>query len=213
MNILNEKQLEFFDLADNLYIDCINKYRNLLNCKSEIDSKTFSNEMRFICSQMGLTCEYYLKGLVFPYLRIDIPEDKEEYRTLIESLSEEEIYKILIGDDDILRTLSQDNSIRLRDLKFLQQYSIKNSGHNLLNLINKFSETDYADIPNDLKEQLFVTIKSYYFNYFGFTEDYKRVNASDNDIVDAIDVSNISDAFAKGRYGHLDEFNLDYLKM
>ncbi len=67
MSIYNEKQDEFFDLADNLYIECINNYSNLLEYKSDIDMQTFSNKMRFICSQMGLACEYYLKGLIFPY--------------------------------------------------------------------------------------------------------------------------------------------------
>ena len=211
MDILNKKQIEFFNLADNFYIECINKYRNLLKYKSNIDEKAFSNEMRFICSQMGLACEYYLKGLIFPFLRINIPKEKEEYRGIIESLSDEEAYRILIGNDEVLRQLSNSKGIKLSELRFLQQYSIKSSGHNLLALIDKFSDKDYADIPSDLKKQLFETIKAYYFNYFDFTNT--QVEATDEDIIKAIDESNISDVYVRGRYGHLDEYNLDYLKM
>ena len=213
MDIYHQKQHEFFELADNLYIDCINKYRNLLQCISEIESKTFENEMRFICSQMGLACEYYLKGLIFPYLKIKIPEDKEIYRELIESLNEFDIYKILIGDDEILRQLSNSKGIRLKDLKFLQQYSIKSCGHDLLSLIDNLSSKEYADIPKELQALLFDKIKSYYYNYFGFTDDYKEINANENDVKTAINTSNIADAFVKGRYGHLDGYDLDYLKM
>jgi len=212
MDLMNKKQFEFFDLADDLYIECTKKYRNLVKIKDQISHDIYEIELRLICSQMGLVCEYYLKGLMFPYLKIKIPSEKEEYKNIINSLTEDEIYRILIGDEDVLRNISNKYQIRLKDLKFLQDYSIKSCGHNLITLIDKFSVNEYIDIPEDLKELLFKEMKSYYFNYFGF-KDNLEVNATNNELINSMTTGNISDSFVKGRYGHLDGYNADPLKL
>lgn len=212
MNLMTKKQFEFFDLADNLYIECTNKYRELIKNKNQISNDIYENELRLICSQMGLVCEYYLKGLIFPYLKISIPPEKAEFKNIIDSLTEDEVYKILIGDDEILRNISNRYQIRLKDLKFLQDYSIKSCGHNLITLIDKFSANEYIDIPEELKTLLFKEMKSYYFSYFGY-KDNLEVNATDNDLINSINIGNISDSFVKGRYGHLDGYNVDPIKL
>lgn len=213
MNLMKQKQRDFFDLADDLYIECINGYRNLVNIKNSLDIVEFNNKMRLVCSMMGLACEYYLKGLLFMFLRIPSDVQSIEIANIINKLSENEKYNILIGDDTILAELSHKYNIKLKELKVLQNYSIKNCGHNLESIIKKFDSDYYMNVDLETKNELFSCIKSYYFNYFGISDDELSVDASNDEIINLIKSSNISNAFVKGRYGHLDNYNLDYLKL
>ncbi len=216
MSIMLKKQREFFDLADNLYADCVSNYRNLIQYKSQIGSEDLVNELRQTCSLMGLACEYYLKGILITFLKIPTIIENQKLQDIVTELSEEEKYDILIGDEAIFKKLSALHNIKIKELRELQKYSLKSCGHNLKNMLAIFdmesSEDYFVEIPKKLKEEMYQSIKSYYYFYF-YDENGKLSEISNSDIMDIITAGNIEDSFVKCRYGHLDLFTLDEFKL
>lgn len=197
------KQLECYDMGDKLYPKCISDFRNLKANKENISKRDYEIESTFLSSQMGLACEYYLKGLILPYLKISFSDEDATLKYIADNLTEDEKYRLLIGDENISKELSQRYKISKGKINKLKSQALTTLGHNLTEIISLFEFDKDNDIPEDIKKQLFLNIKSYFFLKFGLSEINSRTI---NQMMEMIDTPNISSTFVKGRYGHLDNF-------
>ena len=197
------KQLECYDMGDKLYPKCISDFRNLKANKENISRRDYEIAATFLSSQMGLACEYYLKGLILPYIKISSLDEDETLKKVAENLTEDEKYRLLIGDENISKELLQKYKISKGQIKKMKSQALTTLGHNISNIINLFEFDSDNDIPEEIKKQLFKNIKSYFFLKFGLSE---LDNTTINQMMEMIDKPNISNTFVKGRYGHMDDF-------
>ena len=143
MNIYKEKQKEFFYLADSYYSDSIDDYYTLRrDYRIKDDGDVYLYKM-IIATKMGLACEYYLKGILLPLLRIRIPEDvkTEELENIISSLTEEEKYNIINENiKEIINNISSKTGIKKSKLQFLKENTLRTNQHNIVDIINQIDE-------------------------------------------------------------------------
>lgn len=142
MNKYIEKQRQFYDLADSYYSETMNDFMILDMYSDDIDEKEFRFYKMRLATKMGLACEYYLKGMLFPMLNIKIPdENNTELINIINSLGEDDIYKICVGDSgDIINKLAIDYGKKKSELKFLNSNTLKTNQHNIIALVNQVVE-------------------------------------------------------------------------
>lgn len=146
----------------------------------------------YIASQYGLICEYYMKGILLPVLTVTNPENNPQLKQIIDNLSDEEKYRLIIGDNDIERELSKKYNLSLKEIKKLSGESIKNIGHSLEKLSKKILEKAQNGAFNtDEKNRTLMQLFQNNILEFSFLDQY------------------VSDSFIKGRYGFLDETEIN----
>ena len=139
MNKYIEKQRQFYDLADSYYSETMNDFMILDMYSDDIDEKEFRFYKMRLATKMGLACEYYLKGMLFPLLDVKSPdENNRELIDIINSLGEEDKYKICVGEcGEIINRLSMDYGKKKNELKFLNTNTLKTNQHNIIDLVNQ----------------------------------------------------------------------------
>lgn len=146
----------------------------------------------YIASQYGLICEYYMKGMLLPTLKLTNPENNPKLQQIIDNLSDEEKYRIIIGDTNIERELSKKYNVSLKDIKKLSGESIKNIGHSLKGLSEKILEkAQNGQFDTEKENETLIKLFENNILQFAFLDQY------------------VSDSFVKGRYGHLDSTIID----
>ena len=172
------------DIAWNMFLNYLqssNYFKNF-NIMEEKERRYYNNKM---CSDLALICEKYSKAL---YLKTaSIPE------SIISrlNLTDDDVVNIIIGSDDartgtIYGQLTRDEKRQIQELKF------HGISHNFTRLFN-----------NDNK---FLKNIQFYFNHS--MKDIK--NVSDSDLEDILYSDKIYDAFVKGRYSSLNDYDADF---
>ena len=172
------------DIAWNMFLNYLqsSNYFKIFNIMDEKERRYYNNKM---CSDLAVICEKYSKAL---YLKTaSIPE------SIISrlNLTDDEVVNIIIGSDDertgtIYGQLTRDEKRQIQELKF------HGISHNFTRLFD-----------NDNK---FLKNIQFYFNHS--MKDLK--NVSDSDLEDILYSDKIYDAFVKGRYSSLNNYDADF---
>lgn len=207
-------------IAEPLY----KRYKEQENHMSEEEKDI---QKAIIGSQLGLACEYYLKGLIIPNIKIEVPEDLEEK---VGQLTEEQELMLIVSD---LEKINKDpvlSKLDKKQLRLLSKDSIKNIGHSLIYLLGTKTFEDNKktflgrltrlSIIEDMKANFFE--KEYRDSAKGFMEWFELTEPLEGDgyfskfdrkIEEEIDSETVSDAFARGRYSIFEDYlpNIDIL--
>lgn len=172
------------DIAWNMFLNYLrsSKYFKIFNIMDEKERRYYNNKM---CSDLAVICEKYSKAL---YLKnASLPE------SIISrlNLTDDDIVNIIIGSDDartgtIYGQLTRDEKRQIQELKF------HGISHNFTRLFD-----------NDNK---FLKNIQFYFN-----RSMKNLkNVSDSDLEAVLYSDKIYDAFVKGRYSSLNDYDADF---
>lgn len=172
------------DIAWNMFLNYLqsSNYFKLFNIMDEKERRYYNNKM---CSDLAVICEKYSKAL---YLKTaSIPE------SIINrlNLTDDDVVNIIIGSDDartgtIYGQLTRDEKRQIQELKF------HGISHNFTKLF---------DNNNNFLKNI-----QFYFNHS--MKDLK--NVSDSDLEDMLYSDKVYDAFVKGRYSSLNDYDADF---
>ena len=215
--------------GEEMYRQAIKEYKMLQKVKDKISQEEYQIKNSIIGAKFALICEYYLKGLIIPYISIEIPE---ELKDKIPELTEDEEVLLIVADSPAkIRENSKFRNLSKKELGLLTHHSFKSLGHNLIRLLgtesldeNKPSCLD-ENIRNNILAGLVIDEKAR-VECTDFNDRIKqsmnqiRVNEETlsrqekrsrlvNVIERYIDDVSISEAFPKGRYGMYDGFKVD----
>lgn len=171
------------DIAWNMFLNYLqaSNYFKIFNIMNEKERRYYNNK---VCSDLAVICEKYSKAL---YLKTaTIPESI--IRRL--NLTDDDVVNLIIGSNDartetIYSQMTRDEKRQIQELKF------RGISHNFTRLFN-----------NDNK---FLKNIQFYFNRS--MKDLKSV--SDIDLEDILYCDKVYDAFVKGRYSSLNDYNAD----
>lgn len=172
------------DIAWNMFLNYLqsSNYFKIFNIMDEKERRYYNNKM---CSDLAVICEKYSKAL---YLKnASIPE------SIISrlNLTDDDIVNIIIGSDDartgtIYGQLTRDEKRQIQELKF----------HGISHNFTKLFDNDNKFLKNI----------QFYFNHS--MKDLK--NVSDSDLEAVLYSDKIYDAFVKGRYSSLNDYDADF---
>lgn len=221
-----ESGIRCINQADKLLSIFRKKYIELQEDKKDMSAEELKDNERLLGSQFGLICEYYLKGLLLPCIKFVVPTDAPELQVVVDNLTPEQEYKLLIGNNDIKNELSRNYNIPAKKINKLIEQSIKKfggNGHDLSYFIGTqfMQENREIKIPLEVRKEIYQGMKSYFLDkltpnsyeeWRNFFKDYFE-NDHEVEFEDTITDSSVSDAFFSGRYGHLENYvpNLDAL--
>lgn len=173
------------DIAWNMFLNYLqaSNYFKLFNIMDEKERRYYNNKM---CSDLAVICEKYSKAL---YLKTaSIPE------SIINrlNLTDDDVVNIIIGSDDartgtIYGQLTRDEKRQIQELKF------HGISHNFTKLFDNNNNNFLKNIQ-------------FYFNHS--MKDLK--NVSDSDLEDMLYSDKVYDAFVKGRYSSLNDYDADF---
>ena len=173
------------DIAWNMFLNYLqsSNYFKIFNIMEEKERRYYNNKM---CSDLAVICEKYSKAL---YLRTaSIPE------SIISrlNLTDDDVVNIIIGSDDartgtIYGQLTRDEKRQIQELKF----------HGISHNFTKLFDNDNNKFLKNIQ---------FYFNYS--IKDLK--NVSDSDLEDILYSDKVYDAFVKGRYSSLNDYDADF---
>ena len=230
-----ESGIECIEMADRLLSQYRKKYLELQEDKKDMSSKELNNNERLLGSQFGLICEYYLKGLLLPCIKFVVPPDAPELQAIVDNLTPEQEYKLLIGDRNIKHELNRIYNIPEKKINKLLEQSIKKiggNGHDLSYFIGTQFMQENKDIklPLDVRKEIYKGMETYFSDkltpknheewknflmdfYVIHNDSSEKTNTHEVAFEEVINDSSVSDAFFSGRYGHLENYipNLDAL--
>lgn len=230
-----ESGIRCINQADKLLSIFRKKYIELQEDKKDMSAEELKDNERLLGSQFGLICEYYLKGLLLPCIKFVVPTDAPELQVVVDNLTPEQEYKLLIGNNDIKNELSRNYNIPAKKINKLIEQSIKKfggNGHDLSYFIGTqfMQENREIKLPLEVRKEIYKGMESYFFDkltpksheeWKNFLKDFyvidndssERTNTHEVEFEDTITDSSVSDAFFSGRYGHLENYipNLDAL--
>lgn len=162
MDIYKEKSREFFDRADYLY----SKFADIPHHNDTVsalctDIKDYNNIRILNSSMHGLICEYYLKGMLLPLLDIiyNCLDEYEPIRPILNTLSEEEKYNLLIGNTkETINNLSIENDKKKELIKTLKANTISSSSHNLSKILKQLVD-NYEKIKASVERELNIVVE------------------------------------------------------
>ncbi len=221
----HENSMKFIEMADELFC-VLEKEYNLFKQKEKYLSKNeIEKRKRNLGSIYGLVCENYLKGLILSSHGIEVSqitditqEEKEKIKEVLNNISEEEEYKLLIGDSNTLKDLTQRFQLtkKVKDTLFKQSLKkIGGNGHHLGAFFEYMSD--------DIKNAVLMQMVDYYSaiekpvskeEWREFLRGFFRISTNNLDefnnnkekLKQTIGDSEVSEAFFKGRYGHVEQY-------
>lgn len=230
-----ESGIKCINQADKLLSIFRSKYIELQEDKKDMSSEELNDNERLLGSQFGLICEYYLKGLWLPCVRLTVPADAPELQVIIDNITPEQEYKLLIWDKTVIQELNRIYGIPEKKIKKLIEQSLRKvggNGHDLSYFIGTqfMQENREIKLPLEVRKEIYKGMESYFSDklkpksheeWKNFLKDFyvidddssERTNINEVKFEDTITDSSVSDAFFSGRYGHLENYvpNLDAL--
>lgn len=232
---MSEKQknsIKCIEMGDQLFGLLSKKYIELKNDEKFLSPDEIAKQRRLLGAQYGLICEYYLKGLLLDCYKIDVStiqeitqEDREKLEEVLNNITEEEEYNLLLGNSDTLNKLVQRFQLTKKAKNALSQQALRKFGGNGHNLSAFFEQ-----LPPNVKNEIFIRMEGYYssikkpvskeewkafLNGFLRLKDinYNEVEKNKKEVNELIGDSKVSDAFINGRYGHFENYmpNLEAL--
>lgn len=204
------------------------EYNDNFDKLSNFEKETYNT---ILGSQFALVCEYYLKGLFIPNIKVVIPE---ELKTKIDKLTEEQELMIIVSDDEKIRKDPLLSKLDRKELRLLLSInSLKSFGHSLISLLGTetFDDNKRVVLPNNIRKYILNEMKSRLYNpadktfedrqkfrnYINtpikYATEEGRLDFGDKIVEENLSLSSTSDAFPRGRYGIFDGFisDVDYL--
>ena len=112
-----ESGIRCINQADKLLSIFRSKYIELQEDKKDMSAEELNDNERLLGSQFGLICEYYLKGLWLPCVRLTVPADAPELQVVVDNLTPEQEYKLLIWDKTVIQELNRIYGIPEKKIK------------------------------------------------------------------------------------------------
>ena len=213
-------------------IDCGNKilemiYPRFLEFEQNYERLSKSEQETYnavLGSQFALICEYYLKGLLIPGMKVTIPE---ELKDRITSLSEEQELMIIVSDEEKIKADPILGKLDKKQLRLLlSTNSLKSLKHSLICLLGTKTLENNKEIhlSNFMRRRIIDSIKSKLYDAdaktlkerYAFrvyiatpiqgTHGKDRLDYGDKIIEEEVSKASVSDAFPRGRYGIFDGF-------
>lgn len=172
------------DIAWNMFLNYLqsSNYLKIFNIMDEKERRYYNNK---ICSDLAVICEKYSKAL---YLKTaSIPE------SIIDrlNLTDDDVVNIIIGSD-YARTSTIYGQLTREEKRQIQELKFHGISHNFTRLFD-----------NDSK-----FLKNIKFNFNNSMKDLK--NVPDSDLNDMLYSEKVYDAFVKGRYSSLNDYDADF---
>ena len=204
------------------------EYNDNFDKLSNFEKETYNT---ILGSQFALVCEYYLKGLFIPNIKVVIPE---ELKTKIDKLTEEQELMIIVSDDEKIRKDTLLSKLDRKELRLLLSInSLKSFGHSLISLLGTETLDDNKRVvlPNNIRKYILEEMKrrlynptaktfedrqkfrSYINTPIKYASEGGRLDFGDKIVEENLSLPSTSDAFPRGRYGIFDGFisDVDYL--
>ena len=137
------------------------EYNDNFDKLSNFEKETYNT---ILGSQFALVCEYYLKGLFIPNIKVVIPE---ELKTKIDKLTEEQELMIIVSDDEKIRKDPLLSKLDRKELRLLLSInSLKSFGHSLISLLGTetFDDNKRVVLPNNIRKYILNEMKSRLYN-------------------------------------------------
>lgn len=202
-------------------------YKKLKEQENNMSEEEKDIQKAIIGSQLGLACEYYLKGLIIPNIKIEVPEELEEE---VGQLTEEQELMIIVSDIEKIKKDPVLSKLDKRQLRLLSKDSIKNIGHSLIYLLGTKTFEDnkktflgkltrsaiIENMRGNFFEREYLDSAKGFMEWFELTkplEGKEHFSKFDKKIEEEIDSVEVSDAFARGRYSIFEDYlpNIDIL--
>lgn len=202
-------------------------YKKLKEQENNMSEEEKDIQKAIIGSQLGLACEYYLKGLIIPNIKIEVPEELEEE---VGQLTEEQELMIIVSDIEKIKKDPVLSKLDKRQLRLLSKDSIKNIGHSLIYLLGTKTFEDnkktflgkltrsaiIENMRGNFFEKEYLDSAKGFMEWFELTkplEGKEHFSKFDKKIEEEIDSVEVSDAFARGRYSIFEDYlpNIDIL--
>lgn len=184
--ILKKMRISSFILAEKKYYST---HRDMIYDTTSTIADELNINDNEVGSRLALVCEYYLKGILLPAMKIVVPENDSELERVTQNLTDIEKYKLIIGDEDTITRLSNQYKIsKTKIKKLVEGGSLKDLGHNL----------------NDLAKLIY-----YKADKGDFLEQSKYIKESMARIIELSNSPNVKNAFPDGRYGYLGKYLAD----
>ena len=202
-------------------------YKKLKEQENKMSEEEKDIQKAIIGSQLGLACEYYLKGLIIPNITIEVPEELEQTAG---QLTEEQELMIIVSDIEKIKKDPVLSKLDKRQLRILSQNSIKNIGHSLIYLLGTKTFEDnkktflgkltrsaiIENMRGNFFEKEYLDSAKGFMEWFELTkplEGKDHFSKFDKKIEEEIESETVSDAFARGRYSIFEDYlpNIDIL--
>ena len=202
-------------------------YKKLKEQENKMSEEEKDIQKAIIGSQLGLACEYYLKGLIIPNITIEVPEELEQTAG---QLTEEQELMIIVSDIEKIKKDPVLSKLDKRQLRILSQNSIKNIGHSLIYLLGTKTFEDnkktflgkltrsaiIENMRGNFFEKEYLDSAKGFMEWFELTkplEGKDEFSKFDKKIKEEIESETVSDAFARGRYSIFEDYlpNIDIL--
>lgn len=202
-------------------------YKKLKEQENKMSEEEKDIQKAIIGSQLGLACEYYLKGLIIPNITIEVPEELEQ---TVGQLTEEQELMIIVSDIEKIKKDPVLSKLDKRQLRILSQNSIKNIGHSLIYLLGTKTFEDnkktflgkltrsaiIENMRGNFFEKEYLDSAKGFMEWFELTkplEGKDHFSKFDKKIEEEIESETVSDAFARGRYSIFEDYlpNIDIL--
>lgn len=168
MNLKERKGRKFIIQGDFLYAQILREYNRLKEEEKIASSEYCDNKKYALASQMGLAAECYLKGMLLPDLNVSIsPNQKLRdsditlLHQLIEMMTEEDKYGLLIDDDSVETELAE----KLNLLENKERSDQNGLGRNK-KLVKKLKSESLKEFDHDLNRTI-NAINDKYIEKFG----------------------------------------------
>lgn len=157
MDIYKEKSREFFNRADFLYskLKDINYNYDDYNFLC-LDENEYKNIRILVSSIHGLICEYYLKGILLCLLdeTYQIDENKKSFIPILDSLTDEDKYNLLIGNNrEIINRMSLESGLKKNSFAFLKENNLTTSQHNIYKMLEQIRD-NYTVVSQKLENKI-----------------------------------------------------------
>lgn len=154
--ILKKMRISSFILAEKKYYST---HRDMMYDTTSTIADELNINDNEIGSRLALVCEYYLKGMLLPAMKIVTPEKGSELERVTQNLTDIEKYKLIIGDEETITRLSNQYKISKTQMrKLVEGGSLKDLGHNLNNLakliLDKADKGDFLEQSKYIKDSM-----------------------------------------------------------
>ena len=172
------------DIAWNMFLNYLktSNYFNICNKMDEKERRYYNNKL---CSDLAVICEKYSKAL---YLKTSTIPNSIISRL---NLNDDDVINIIIGSDDS-RTKTIYGKLTKDEKREIQELKLQGVSHNFIKLLN-----DNNKFLQNVQQYFYLALN-----------DLK--NISNNDLENILFSDKVYDAFVKGRYSSLNDYNGDF---
>lgn len=227
----SENSIKCIEMGDSLFARLEKEYSSLKRNEKYLSQNEVEKTKRILGTQYGLVCEYYLKGIILASHKIEASQIKDvtqeelkKIEEVLNSISEEDEYNLIIGNIDTLNRLREKFQLSKKIITILSKQSLKKIGGNghdlgalfeylsddkknivLANMVDYYSEIENPITKEEWEKFLsgFLRMNNSKLRELNYQEGLKNNKSKLNELIEE---PKVSDAFFNGRYGHLENY-------